>query len=117
VNAENPDRDFAPTPGRLDDFVPPGGPWTRVDTHLRPGCTISPHYDSMIAKVIVWAPDRLDAIARMRRALSEFTVRGRGVSTTIPFHLNVLNNPEFVAGEHTLDLVSRMTPERVTQSA
>ncbi|HST84814.1 MAG TPA: acetyl-CoA carboxylase biotin carboxylase subunit [Kineosporiaceae bacterium] len=117
INAENPDRDFAPTPGRLDEFVPPGGPWTRVDTHLRAGSVVPPHYDSMMAKVIVWAPDRLAAIARMQRALAEFEISGRGVSTTIPFHQRVLSDPAFVAGEHTLDLVSTMTPDRVARTA
>ena len=60
INAEDPDRDFAPAAGRLDIYVPPGGPWTRVDSHCYPGWTIAPYYDSLIAKLIVWAPDRDD---------------------------------------------------------
>src|SRR3954471_6157350 len=86
INAEDPDRDFAPAAGRLETYVAPGGPWTRVDSHCYPGWTISPYYDSLIAKLIVWAPDRPAAIERMRRALSEFQIEGRGVKTTIPFH-------------------------------
>ncbi len=69
VNAEDPDRDFAPAAGRLDVYVPPGGPWTRVDSHCYAGWTIAPFYDSLIAKLIVWAPTRLEAIERMDRAL------------------------------------------------
>ena len=69
VNAEDPDRDFAPAAGRLDVYVPPGGPWTRVDSHCYPGWNIAPFYDSLIAKLIVWAPTRLEAIERMSRAV------------------------------------------------
>jgi len=76
--------------GRLDTYVPPGGPWTRVDSHCYPGWMISPFYDSLIAKLIVWAPDRDRAIDRMQRALSEFEISGRGVKTTIPFHQRIL---------------------------
>ena len=96
INAEDPDRDFAPAAGRLDTYVPPGGPWTRVDSHCYPGWMISPFYDSLIAKLIVWAPNRDAAIDRMQRALSEFEISGRGVKTTIPFHQRILDHP--VAG-------------------
>src|SRR3954470_6758939 len=85
VNAEDPDRDFAPAAGRLDTYVAPGGPWTRVDSHCYPGWTIAPYYDSLIAKLIVWAPERGEAIDRMLRALGEFQVGGCGNHTTIPF--------------------------------
>lgn len=101
INAENPRRDFAPTPGRLDRFVPPGGPWTRVDTHCAEGETIPPFYDSMIAKLIVWGPDRPAALARMERALAEFEAEGPGLRTTIPFHQEVLAHPVFRKGTHT----------------
>lgn len=101
INAENPARDFAPTPGRLDTLVLPGGPWTRVDTHCVPGEAISPYYDSLIAKLIVWAPDREAALARMDRALGEFRVEGPGVHTTIAFHRQVLAHPVFRKGLHT----------------
>ena len=75
INAEDPDRDFAPAAGRLDVYEPPGGPGTRVDSHCYPGWAIAPFYDSLIAKLIVWAPDRDGAIERMDRALSRIRVR------------------------------------------
>jgi acetyl-CoA carboxylase biotin carboxylase subunit len=105
INAEDPDRDFAPAAGRLDTYVAPGGPWTRVDSHCYPGWTIAPFYDSLIAKLIVWAPDRGAAIERMDRALSEFQIQGRGVKTTIAFHRRVLANEQFRAGDVTTDFI------------
>ncbi len=101
INAEDPERDFAPAAGTLDTYVPPGGPWTRVDSHCYPGWTIAPFYDSLIAKLIVWAPDRGGAIERMDRALSEFQIDGRGVKTTIPFHRSVLADEQFRSGDVT----------------
>ncbi len=111
INAEDPDRDFAPTAGRLDRYSPPGGPWTRVDSHCYPGWTISPFYDSLIAKLIVWAPDREAAIDRMSRALGEFEIAGRGVKTTIPFHERVLLDPRFRAGDVSTDFVEQFMSE------
>ncbi|SCG45258.1 acetyl-CoA carboxylase, biotin carboxylase subunit [Micromonospora halophytica] len=108
VNVEDPYRDFAPTPGRLDRFVPPGGPFTRVDTHGHPGYLVGPHYDSLLAKVAVWAPDRDLALRRLDRALAEFDVAGPGVRTTIPFVHRVLDDPDFRAGRHTTALVDRL---------
>jgi acetyl-CoA carboxylase biotin carboxylase subunit len=105
VNAEDPDRDFAPAAGKLSVYVPPGGPWTRVDSHCYPGWTIAPFYDSLIAKLIVWAPTRLEAIERMDRALSEFQIEGRGVKTTIPFHRRVLADDRFRGGDVSTDFV------------
>jgi acetyl-CoA carboxylase biotin carboxylase subunit len=105
INAEDPDRDFAPTAGRLDVYVPPGGPGTRVDSHCYPGWTIAPFYDSLIAKLIVWAPDRAGAIERMDRALSEFQIEGRGVKTTIPLHRRVLADEQFRSGDVTTDFM------------
>jgi acetyl-CoA carboxylase, biotin carboxylase subunit len=107
VNAEDPDRDFAPAAGKLDVYVAPGGPWTRVDSHCYPGWAIAPFYDSLIAKLIVWAPTRPEAIDRMDRALSEFQIEGRGVRTTIPFHRRVLANPQFRSGEVSTDFVEK----------
>ena len=116
VNAEDPDNGFAPAAGRLDTYVPPGGPWTRVDSHCYPGWTVSPFYDSLIAKLIVWAPDRPRAIERMQRALGEFQIAGRGVKTTIPFHQRVMANPRFRSGEVSTDFVERFMsdPEPAT---
>src|SRR5919197_1459431 len=105
INAEDPDKHFAPAAGRLDVYVPPGGPGTRVDSHCYPGWTIAPFYDSLIAKLIVWAPDREAAIDRMQRALSEFRVEGHGVKTTIPFHQRVLADEQFRSGEVSTDFL------------
>ncbi|PTQ53741.1 MAG: Biotin carboxylase of acetyl-CoA carboxylase [Hydrogenibacillus schlegelii] len=99
INAEDPDRDFMPTPGRIERLWLPGGFGVRVDTGLVPGATVSPYYDSMIAKLIVWAPTREEAIRRMRRALDEMVVEGPGVKTTIPLHRALMDDPQFVAGD------------------
>lgn len=96
INAEDPTQNFAPKPGRLNAYSPPGGPGVRVDGAAYAGWTIPPFYDSLIAKLIVWAPSREEAIARMRRALSEFVIDG--VPTTIPFHLAVLEHEDFRCG-------------------
>jgi acetyl-CoA carboxylase, biotin carboxylase subunit len=96
INAEDPDRNFMPSPGRIGFYLPPGGPGVRVDSGAYPQYMISPHYDSMVAKLIVWAPTREEAIARGRRALSEFVIEG--VKTTIPFHLKLLEHPIFHKG-------------------
>jgi acetyl-CoA carboxylase, biotin carboxylase subunit len=111
INAEDPARAFAPTPGVLDVFQPPGGPWTRVDSGYVTGSRITAHYDSLIAKLVVWAPDRPQAIARMDRALNEFELRGRGVASTVQFNRRVLRDARFRAGTHWLDLVARMAAE------
>ena len=107
INAEDPDNNFTPAAGRLDTYVPPGGPWTRIDSHCYPGWMVSPFYDSLIAKLIVWAPDRERAIDRMQRALGEFHIDGRGVKTTIPFHQRVMANPVFRRGDISTDFVER----------
>jgi acetyl-CoA carboxylase, biotin carboxylase subunit len=96
INAENPADQFMPSPGRVITYLPPGGFGVRVDSAVYAGCEISPYYDSMIAKLIVWGKDRQDAIRRMKRALREFTVEG--VKTTIPFHLALLEHELFVQG-------------------
>jgi acetyl-CoA carboxylase, biotin carboxylase subunit len=117
INAEDPDNNFAPAAGKLDTYVPPGGPWTRVDSHCYPGWTITPFYDSLIAKLIVWAPDRDRAIDRMQRALSEFEISGRGVKTTIPFHRRVLDHPQFRSGDVTTDFVEQMMSQEAAAAA
>ena len=100
VNAEDPARNFQPSPGRIDVFHPPGGNGVRLDTHVYSGYTVPPFYDSMIAKVIVLGRDREEAIAKMRLALDTFIVQG--VTTTIPFLGRVMSDPNFVAGKvHT----------------
>ncbi|HEX5402944.1 MAG TPA: acetyl-CoA carboxylase biotin carboxylase subunit [Pseudonocardiaceae bacterium] len=112
VNGEDPARDFAPTPGMIDRFDPPGGPFTRIDTHCFAGYLLSPYYDSLLAKVVVWAPDREQALNRMDRALTEFDVAGRTVRTTIPFLRRVISDPEFRKAEHSTALVDRIREHR-----
>jgi acetyl-CoA carboxylase biotin carboxylase subunit len=97
VNAEDPEKNFMPSPGRITLYHIPGGPGVRVDSAVYQGYTIPPYYDSMIAKLIVWEENRTMAIKRMMRALGEFEIEG--VKTTIPFHLEVLNNEYFQKGE------------------
>ncbi|MFA1549860.1 acetyl/propionyl/methylcrotonyl-CoA carboxylase subunit alpha [Actinomadura chokoriensis] len=108
INAEDPERGFAPTPGPLTGFAAPGGPFVRVDTHCFPGYRIPAAYDSLLAKLVVWAPDRPQALARMRRALAEFRVEGPGVRTTLPFLEEVLDHPLFLSAEHGTGLVGDM---------
>ncbi|EPZ38150.1 Biotin carboxylase [Anoxybacillus ayderensis] len=96
INAENPAKNFMPSAGKIQMYLPPGGFGVRVDSAAYPGYTIPPYYDSMIAKLIVHAPTREEAIARMKRALSEFVIEG--VHTTIPFHLKLLDHEKFVEG-------------------
>lgn len=97
VNAERPDKNFMPSPGQIENYLPPGGMGVRVDSACYPGYNIPPYYDSMVAKLIVWGKDRQEAIDRMQRALSEFAIQG--VHTTIPFHQKLLHHPKFVAGD------------------
>ncbi|MFZ9681090.1 MAG: acetyl-CoA carboxylase biotin carboxylase subunit [Bacteroidia bacterium] len=97
INAEDPYNDFRPSPGRITTLHVPGGHGVRVDTHIYSGYVIPPYYDSMIAKLITVAQTREEAIATMERALSEFVVEG--VKTTIPFHLQMLKDPNFIAGQ------------------
>ncbi|MDR3034480.1 MAG: acetyl-CoA carboxylase biotin carboxylase subunit [Kitasatospora sp.] len=111
VNAEDPDRGFLPTPGLLTEFVPPGGPFVRVDTHAYPGWLIGPDYDSLLAKTVAWAPDRAQAIARLDRALGEFRIDGPTVRTTTGYLRRTLADPRFRAGRHTTGLVAEMAAE------
>lgn len=97
INAENPEKNFMPSPGRVEDYLPPGGFGVRIDSAVYPGYTIPPYYDSMVAKVITYGESREEAITRMRRALEEFIITG--IATTIPFHLKLLNNEIFVSGK------------------
>jgi acetyl-CoA carboxylase biotin carboxylase subunit len=110
INAEDPYNNFTPSPGKIDLWYAPGGKGVRVDTHVYSGYTVPPYYDSMIAKLIVTAATREIAIARMKRALSEFMIRG--IKTTIPFQLEILNHPDFVSGHYDIGWVGRFLEEK-----
>ena len=96
VNAEDPARNFQPSPGTITAYHPPGGPGVRVDTHIYAGYTVPPYYDSLLAKVIVHGNSRAEALARMRQALDSYIIEG--VTTTIPFLSRVMRHPDFIAG-------------------
>jgi acetyl-CoA carboxylase biotin carboxylase subunit len=97
VNAEDPARNFQPSPGKIDVFHPPGGPGVRLDTHVYTGYTVPPYYDSLLAKVICQGRDRQEALRRMQVALESFIIEG--VTTTIPFLARVMADPHFQAGD------------------
>lgn len=97
INAEDPDRNFRPHPGRITGFLPPGGPGVRMDSHVYTDYEIPAYYDSLIGKLIVWGRDRPSAIRRMKRALRECAITG--VPTTLSFHQKILDSPEFLSGE------------------
>lgn len=99
INAEDPYNDFRPCPGKITEFHSPGGHGVRIDTHVYAGYTIPPYYDSMIAKLITTAQTREEALSKMKRALEEFIVEG--VKTTIPFHLQLMDHPDYLAGKYT----------------
>ncbi|MEL6412853.1 MAG: acetyl-CoA carboxylase biotin carboxylase subunit [Bacteroidota bacterium] len=99
INAEDPSQDFRPCPGKIQHLHLPGGPGVRVDTHIYAGYSIPPHYDAMIAKLIVRGQSRQAAIVRMKRALEEFVIEG--IKTTLPFHLRLMDDPNFQAGQFT----------------
>jgi acetyl-CoA carboxylase biotin carboxylase subunit len=99
INAEDPYNDFRPSPGKITNFHAPGGHGVRIDTHVYANYSIPPNYDSMIAKLITVAQTREEAISKMRRALEEFVIEG--VKTTIPFHLQLMKNEDFINGNYT----------------
>ena len=105
INAEDPARGYAPNPGRVDKFIVPGGPGVRVDTHLYQGAMVSPHYDSMVAKLIVHQPTREEAIATMKRALREFRIEP--IKTTIPGQLAILSHNLFVKNQVDTGFIER----------
>jgi len=110
VNAEDPERNFAPSPGTVHTYHPAGGPGVRLDSHVYAGYRVPPFYDSLLAKVIVHGSTREEALARMRNALSSFVVEG--VHTTIPFLLQVLDHPDFMRGEIDTKFLERMVLEK-----
>lgn len=109
INAEDVDNKFMPTPGKITKFRIPSGPGVRVDTYLTEGASVSPFYDSLVAKLICYGQDREEAVARAKRALEEFEVEG--IKTTIPFHQRVLENEVFVAGDAHTDFIDTQMPD------
>ncbi|MCL2888187.1 MAG: acetyl-CoA carboxylase biotin carboxylase subunit [Elusimicrobia bacterium] len=106
INAEDSENNFTPSPGEVTEWIPAGGLGVRVDTHMYTGYTIPSYYDSLIAKLIVWAPTREDAIIKAKRALNEFKVGG--VKTTIAVHNKILNNEDFAKGNSDTGLLERI---------
>ena len=107
VNAEDPMRNFQPSPGRINTFHPPGGPGVRIDSHVYAGYTVPPHYDSLLAKLIVQAPTRAEAVKRMQVALESFIIEGP--TTTIPFLAKVMQNATFQSGDFDTKFLERET--------
>jgi acetyl-CoA carboxylase biotin carboxylase subunit len=97
INAEDPDHNFRPHPGKISAYLPPGGPGVRMDSHVYTDYEIPAYYDSLIGKLIVWGPDRDSAIKRMKRALKECAITG--IPTTISFHQRILENKSFLEGD------------------
>jgi acetyl-CoA carboxylase, biotin carboxylase subunit len=110
INAENPAKNFTPNPGKIDLIIPPGGIGVRIDSHAYSGYVIPPYYDSMIGKLVVHGKNRKEALGRCRRALEEFIVEG--VSTTIPFALEVLNKKDFIDGKFDTGFLEKMIDEK-----
>jgi len=113
INAEDPAHGFRPSPGTITNLYIPGGPGIRIDSAIYQGYTIPPYYDSLIAKLIVYAPDRRQAIARMRRALTEFSIGG--VETNIDFHLAILRDPDFISGNYNIGYLGLKTENFLCQ--
>ena len=106
VNAEDSAKNFTPCPGTIEEWIPAGGLGVRVDSHMYTGYTIPSYYDSLIAKLIVTAPDRAKLLERSRRCLGEFVIGG--VQTTIPFHQKIVHNEDFINGNMDTGLIERM---------
>jgi acetyl-CoA carboxylase biotin carboxylase subunit len=114
VNAEDPDRGFAPAPGKIQTFHPPGGPGVRLDTHVYAGYTVPRHYDSLLAKLIVSGNTRDEAIVRARHVLDQFIIEG--IPTTLPFLRRIVDDEAFVRGEVDTSFVARLMAETSTHA-
>jgi acetyl-CoA carboxylase biotin carboxylase subunit len=112
INAEDPARSFAPCAGKIDLFDPPGGPGIRIDTHCYSGYTVPPNYDSMIAKMIAYQPTREQAIATIRRALTEFRISP--IKTTIPLHAELMRNGSFLSNDIDIHFVERLLENKTS---
>ena len=104
INAEEPDRDFAPAAGTITRYVAPGGPGVRVDSHLYAGYTTPPYYDALLAKLVVWGRDRAEAVARMGRALDECQIEG--LPTTLPYQRALVRDAAFQRGAVNTEFVA-----------
>lgn len=111
INAEDPDNNFMPFPGKIENLHFPAGRGVRIDSHIYSGYSIPPFYDSMIAKLISHGKDRKEAIKVMQRALDEFVISP--IKTTVPFHKNVFNNPQFLRGKYYTDFVEKLLESKV----
>jgi len=109
INAENPSKNFMPTPGRIEMYLPPGGFGVRVDSAAYPGWMIPPYYDSMVAKLITYGNTREEAMDRMKRALDEFVIEGPGIYTTIPFHRKMMEHEVFRSGDFNTNFLDHYT--------
>jgi acetyl-CoA carboxylase biotin carboxylase subunit len=107
INAEDPENGFCPSPGLISNYLPPGGMGVRVDSGVYPGCKVSPHYDSLIAKLIIWGRSRQEAILRMERALSEYRIDG--IKTTIPFLRYLMGDEDFRSGRVDTSFVNSLS--------
>jgi acetyl-CoA carboxylase biotin carboxylase subunit len=106
INAEDPDNEFRPSAGTIERYLPPGGPWVRMDSHLFAGYEVPPFYDSLLGKLIVWGPTREAAIDRARVALGELLIEG--IVTNIPIHQALLSSEAFLEGRMTTNLLDRV---------
>lgn len=114
INAEDPFKNFTPSPGKLELFIPAGGPNVRMDSHVYTGYRIPPYYDSMIGKLIVWGHNRAEALATCRRALDEMVVEG--IKTTIPFQKQIIAHKDFIEGNYDTGFIERMMQERLNST-
>ena len=114
INAEDPFNEFRPSPGKITTLHSPGGHGVRLDTHVYAGYTIPPNYDSMIAKLITTAQTREEAISKMKRALDEFVIEG--IKTTIPFHRQLMDHPDYLAGSYTTKFMEDFTIEVIEEA-
>ncbi|MCH7873027.1 MAG: acetyl-CoA carboxylase biotin carboxylase subunit, partial [Planctomycetes bacterium] len=114
INAESPADDFRPCPGRIERFIQPGGPGVRVDTHAHAGYVVSPYYDSMIAKLLVFRPKRAQALIAMRRALDEFIIEP--IKTTLPLHRQIFEHADFVRGDVDTGFIEREVMPHLRES-
>jgi acetyl-CoA carboxylase biotin carboxylase subunit len=109
INAEDYENNFMPCPGKIESINFPGGPGVRLDTHIYPGYEVTPYYDSLLAKVITYGKDRQEAIQIMKRALGEFDIAP--IKTTIPFQLNLMDNPLFLSADISTHFIQEMFKE------